>query len=219
MLVVAAVFIGARGGSRPAGSRSGETVRVAFLALPTAQVPVVTKAALSRTVEIMRERLHSVFTDVQVSSSGRTLVVVVRHAPPGARARVVALSAAARLEFYDWEATALTPNGKTVASQLQAQDRQAVAISQGSGSAAPGEPGAGSMTLYDAVRLASRQPALHSADGARPARSTTCSARPEAPPVPWPPEIAARRPHRACTACSPAHPPTSRSCCRARPRA
>ncbi len=167
-LVVAAVFIGARGGNRPAGSRSGESVTVAFVALPTAQVPVVTKAALSRTVEIMRERLASVFTDVQISSSGRTLVVLVRHAPPGARARVVALSAAARLEFYDWEATALTPNGKTVASQLHAQDPHAVAISQGSGSAAPGEPGAGSMTLYDAVRLASRQPALHSADRARP---------------------------------------------------
>lgn len=168
VLLVAAVFIGARGGSRPAGSRSGETVRVALLAVPTAQVPVVTKAALSRTVEIMRERLHSVFTDVQISSSGRTLVVVVGHAPAGARARVVALSARARMEFYDWEATALTPNGRTVASQLQGQDRQALAISQGSGSAAPGQPGAGGMTLYDAVRLASRKPALRSADGARP---------------------------------------------------
>ena len=95
-------------------------------------------------------------------------MVVVGHAPDGARARVVALSAPARLEFYDWEATALTPNGRTVASQLQAQDRQAVAISQGSGSAAPGGPGAGSMTLFDAIRLASRQPALHSADAGRP---------------------------------------------------
>ena len=167
VLVVAAVFIGARGGGRTAGSRSSETVRVAFVALPTAQVPVVTNAALSRTAEIMRERLHSVFNDVQISTSGRTLVVVVRDAPADARARVIALSVAARLTFFDWEANALTPTGKTVARRLRTQDPQAVEISQGSGSAAPGQRGAGSMGLYDAVKLAARQPALHSADGAR----------------------------------------------------
>ena len=52
----------------------------------------------------------------------------------------------AELYFYDWEANALTPNGKTVASQLQTQDPTAVQISQGTQFAAPGEPNAGSMT-------------------------------------------------------------------------
>ena len=38
-----------------------------------------------------------------------------------ARARILALAAPRALAFYDWEANAITPNGKTVASQLQAQ--------------------------------------------------------------------------------------------------
>src|ERR1700751_5443465 len=67
------------------------------------------------------------------------------------------VGATATLYFYDWEANALTPNGKTVASQLITQDQNALAISQGS-SAGPGEPGAGSMGLYQAVKLASGQP-------------------------------------------------------------
>ena len=44
----------------------------------------------------------------------------------------------ARLEFYDWEANALTPNGKTVASQLQAQDPKARDDQPGSAERRPG---------------------------------------------------------------------------------
>src|SRR3982074_2514947 len=73
----------------------------------------------------------------------------------------------ARLEFYDWEADAITPNGESAASQLQTQDPTAVQISQGSNGATPGDPGAGSMTLYDAVKLASKQPPKVSSDSAR----------------------------------------------------
>jgi SecD/SecF fusion protein len=63
------------------------------------------------------------------------------------------LGTTAQLYFYDWEANALTPNGKTVASQLLAQNPQALTISQGAG-----EQNDGSMSLYDAVKLASKQP-------------------------------------------------------------
>jgi hypothetical protein len=78
----------------------------------------------------------------------------------------VQLAASAQLEFYDWEANALTPNGKTVASQLLAQNPQALAISGATGGAAGG-PGAGSMALYQAVKLASQQPQAISPDNAR----------------------------------------------------
>jgi SecD/SecF fusion protein len=64
----------------------------------------------------------------------------------------------ASLYFYDWEANALTPNGKTVASQLLTQDPSALTISRGAG-AGPGLPGGGSVSLYQAVKLASTQPA------------------------------------------------------------
>jgi hypothetical protein len=54
-------------------------------------------------------------------------------------------------------ANALTPNGQTVASQLLARNPNALAISTG-GSGGPGVPGAGSMSLYNAVKFASKQP-------------------------------------------------------------
>src|SRR5947209_187186 len=73
----------------------------------------------------------------------------------------------AQLEFYDWEANALTPKGKTVASQLGVQDPTATQISQGLNPVAPGEPGAGSMPLYNAVSLAAKQPYKASSDNAR----------------------------------------------------
>ena len=75
----------------------------------------------------------------------------------------------ARLEFYDWEANALTPSGKPVASLLQAQDPNALLISQGSssGAGAPGGPGAGSMSLHDAVVLAAKQAPEPANDNAR----------------------------------------------------
>jgi SecD/SecF fusion protein len=72
-----------------------------------------------------------------------------------------------QLSFYDWEANALTPNGTTVASQLRAQNPTALQISQGTPSQPSGGPGAGSMTLYDAVKLASRQPESSSQTNSR----------------------------------------------------
>ena len=66
----------------------------------------------------------------------------------------------ARLNFYDWEANVLAPNGKPVAGQLTAQDPNAVTISQGqTGGGGPGLPGGGGLPIYQAVKLASQQPA------------------------------------------------------------
>ena len=64
--------------------------------------------------------------------------------------------AAARpaLLFYDWESNVLTPEGKTVASQLPAQDPDAQRISQAAGDASQGQ------TLYHAVKLAQKQRAI-----------------------------------------------------------
>ncbi len=140
------------------GSRHG-SVQLVYSAEPSPQVPVVTRGALERTVDVMRERLRAIGmggAHVSVSRANEITVVL-----PNARNIAQAERAAgttAQLTFYDWEANVLTPNGKTVASQLQAQDPTAIAISQGSGSVSPGSPGAGSMGLYAAVRLASKQP-------------------------------------------------------------
>ena len=65
----------------------------------------------------------------------------------------------ARLFFFDWEASVLTPSGKPAASLLQSQDTTASTLSQGLGNAAPpGQTGAGSLPLYQAVKLAAAQP-------------------------------------------------------------
>lgn len=64
----------------------------------------------------------------------------------------------------------LTSNGKTVASQLQARDPMATEISQAGGATTPGEPGAGSLPLYQAVKLASDQPPSVGVDNARDSR-------------------------------------------------
>ena len=61
----------------------------------------------------------------------------------------------------------LTPNGKTAASQLPTQDPTAIEISQGTTAAPPGSPGAGSLELYDAVKLASKQPFSASVNNAQ----------------------------------------------------
>jgi SecD/SecF fusion protein len=163
VIAVAAAFIGVRGRGQSGGSPT--SVKVVVVAHPTPQVPSVTGVALSRTVEIMRARVRTVFPNAQVTSSGRSVIVIVRG-HPGARAEISSLASSPRLAFYDWEANALTRNGTTVARRLQTQDPHAIEISQGSGSVAPGGPGAGSMTLYDAVTLASQQPARPGSDNA-----------------------------------------------------
>ncbi len=156
VVAIAAIFLGGRG-SNPTAAPGGSVVRVEFLANPTPQSPVVSRAALERTVIILRQRLRSTFHNLTVTRSGNAgVLVVVRHPGANARARIMALSSRGQLYFYDWEASVLAPNGKTVATQLRSQRHDALVLSQGSGSAAPGSPGAGSMSLYDAVKLASQ---------------------------------------------------------------
>jgi SecD/SecF fusion protein len=165
VVAVVAVGFGLHPRSRAGSPVRGGGVRVVFSATALDPRSPVGRS-LERSVEILRQRLGFVFPGVQVSRAGNGLVVVVPKARSDDRARIVALAAPARLEFYDWEANALTPNGKTVASQLQKQDPTALQISQGSG-VAPGNPGAGSMNLYDAVTLASKQAPEPSFDNAR----------------------------------------------------
>ncbi len=140
-------------------------VELVYQGKPTAQTPVVTQDALQRAVDIMRERVDQLgVSEPQIQTAGGDISVGLPDVKDIARAEKI-VGTTARLEFYDWEANALTPNGKTVASQLQLQDAAASTISQG-GTTSPGD-GAGGMTLYDAVKLASKQPAQVSPDNAR----------------------------------------------------
>ncbi len=142
-------------------------VELVYQGQPTPQTPVVTQDALSRAVDIMRQRVDALgVSEPSIQTTGSNLISAqLPDVKNTARAEKL-VGTTARLEFYDWEKNALTANGKTVASQLQTQDQQALSISRGGGSG-PGAPNAGSFTLYDAVKLASKQPAKVSSDNAR----------------------------------------------------
>ncbi len=134
---------------------------------PTPQTPHVDQTALQRAVDVMRQRTNQLgVSETQIETTGNDLITVSLPDVHNTKRAEQLVGTTARLEFYDWEANALTPSGKPVASLLQTQDQQATAISQGGG-AGPGGPGAGSMSLYQAVKLAARQPRWVSPRNAR----------------------------------------------------
>ena len=173
--LVLAVFVGLRH-SGPSSTVPGHSsaapghgsVALVYLAEPTPEAPTVTRGTLERTVEIIQARLRALGiggAHVTVSSANQ-ITITVPNAKDTARAEQEVVGAG-QLYFYDWEANVLTPNGRAVASQLRAQDPTAIEISQGSGSSAPGSSGAGSIGLYQAVMLASKQPYSASSSNSR----------------------------------------------------
>ena len=148
VIVVAGAFLLARGSggpNQPPADHGGVSL---VLSASPARPPV---SIIDRTVRILRERLHAVFRDVEVTRSGEQIVVDVQNAPAGARSRVLALAAPGRLDFYDWEGNVVAPDGRIVATQLRAGNQVALKISQGDGSAAPGDPRAGGMSVHQAL--------------------------------------------------------------------
>ncbi|MBV8998062.1 MAG: protein translocase subunit SecD, partial [Solirubrobacterales bacterium] len=143
-------------------------VELVYQGQPSPQTPKVTSDALQRAVDIMRSRVDQLgVAEPQIQTTGNNLITVgLPNVTDTARAERQ-VGSTAQLSFYDWEANVLSPNGKTVESQLQSQDPTATTISQGAGSTAPGEPGSGSQPLYQAVQLASKQPYEASSDNSR----------------------------------------------------
>jgi preprotein translocase subunit SecD len=167
VVAVVAVFLSVHS-RNPAGSAGRAGLQLVFQAEPTPQTPVVTRASLARAIAVMRERAEALgVAGASFSASGGNQVMVQLPGVTNLARAEREFGTTARLELYDWEANALTPNGHTVASQLQAQDRSAVLISQGTGTLAPGTSNAGGLSLYDAVKLASSQPVEVSSRNAR----------------------------------------------------
>jgi SecD/SecF fusion protein len=152
VIVVAGTFLLLRGGggAKPAPA-TAPALRVVFSASPAAPAAVVERSA-----QILRERLYAAVPDAQVSVAGDQIVVTAAHAPAGAATQILRLAARGQLDFYDWEGDVIASDGKTVASQLPSPSPAVLAISQGSGSAAPGQLGAGCMSPQEAVALAAK---------------------------------------------------------------
>jgi SecD/SecF fusion protein len=138
-------------------------VQLVYRGEPTPQTPHVTQSALQRAVDIMDKRVNQLgVSEPQISTVGGNISVGLPDVQNTQRAEKL-VGTTARLEFYDWEANALTPSGKSVAKLLTTQDPTAVTISRGTGTSGPGGPGSGSQPLYQAVQLAAKQPALSAA--------------------------------------------------------
>src|SRR5581483_6607659 len=144
-------------------------VELVYQGEPTAQTRNVTPDALQRAVDIMRSRVDSLgVSEPQIqTTSGNQITVGLPNVTDTARAENE-VGNTAQLAFYDWEANVLTPNGKLVKDQLLSQDPNAITTSQGSSTSGPGDPGSGSMPLYQALQLASKQKGWSSTTNSRP---------------------------------------------------
>jgi hypothetical protein len=186
LLVIAAATTAGCGGSAgssttPHPAASGPGVQLVYRAVPLG-TGNPSSSDMTTSVDVLRQRLHAQFPGARstVSATGDQIVIHIPDQSPASISRIApTLTQAARLGFYDWEANVLDPNGKTVASQLPSQNPAALALSQGTGGA-PGE-GAGGMTLYDAVILASHQPATHSSTSTRGRDEFYAFGRPNSP--------------------------------------
>src|SRR5581483_3342465 len=87
-------------------------VELVYQGQPTAQTPKVTSDALSRAVDIMRERVDALgVTEPEIQTSGGNQITVSLPNVTDVGRAEKQVGKTARLEFYDWEANALTPNG------------------------------------------------------------------------------------------------------------
>ena len=192
-------------------------VELVYQGLPSPQTPKVTPDALQRAVDIMRNRVDQLGVaepEIQTSGDNQITVGLPNVSDTGRAEREVGTTA--QLLFYDWEANVITPNGKTVASQLQTQDPTATEISQGSGherGAGPAGCGEHEPVRRGAARVqAAGELERRATRGSAP--STTCSGRPGARRARPRPRRTARCPRPASTACSTGPTTTSRTCCR-----
>jgi SecD/SecF fusion protein len=129
-------------------------VALVYQAEPSPQTPHPTQAALQRAVDVMNDRVNQLGVaepSIQISG-GKYIDVQLPAVHDVARAEKL-VGTTAQLLFYDWEANVLLPDGTPAAKKLLVQDPTALELSRGIGN-----PGAGSMPLYQAVQLASKQP-------------------------------------------------------------
>lgn len=127
-------------------------VELVYKGEPTPQVPTVTAEAIDRAVDIIRERVDQLgVAEPEIQRAGSDQISVGLPSVQDIERAKNQVGTPAQLFFYDWEKNVLTPDGRFVAPLLNSQDQEAQGISINGGSTAQGQ------TLYDAVRLASRQ--------------------------------------------------------------
>jgi len=138
-------------------------VELVYQGEPTQQVPTIRPEDVDRAVDIIRSRVDQLGVgEPEIQRSGKEQISVGLPDVQNIRRAREQVGTPAQLYFYDWEANALTTDGRVVAPELPAQNPDAQRISQGAGDPTQGQP------LYDAVTLAARQrPITTDRDGSR----------------------------------------------------
>ncbi|MGH2916292.1 MAG: SecDF P1 head subdomain-containing protein [Solirubrobacteraceae bacterium] len=168
VLVVLAVagailLAGGRGNGRQQAAAGGS--RLVLQVRPAQRAPRVTDAALAREVRQSIDQLGVApgtgvaagTFHIAMAGHDRLLVTIAGVSAVGRDRVLMQLRSAGQLDFYDWEADVLLPNGEPVAQGLRARAPEAILISRGV-RVGPGGADAGGLSLYRAVRLASTRP-------------------------------------------------------------
>jgi SecD/SecF fusion protein len=129
-------------------------VELVYQAKATKQTPV-TSDALNRSIDVMRDRVDQLgVAEPELQRSGNDQVSVALPAVKNLQQAIDQVGTVAQLAFYDWEPNVIGPDGKTH------PDDQNVTGGPSAGSV-------GSISLYDAVLRASKQPAKDEPDNLR----------------------------------------------------
>ena len=124
-------------------------VELVYQAKPTPAQPKVTQDAVNRSIDIMRERVDKLgVSEPEIQRSGRDQIAVGLPDVKNAQRAQKQVGKVAQLFFYDWEKNVLGPDLKPN----------------------PGDPNTtggpqagqvGGLSLYDAVKRASKRPPIH----------------------------------------------------------
>ncbi|MDQ4040494.1 MAG: protein translocase subunit SecD, partial [Actinomycetota bacterium] len=127
-------------------------VELVYQAKPTPAQPEVTQEALDRAIDIMRERVDQLgVSEPEIQRSGRDQIAVGLPDVKNAERAQRQVGRVAQLFFYDWEANVLGPDLKPDPSNQEVTGGQAAGQS-------------GGLSLYDAVKRASKRPPIRDRD-------------------------------------------------------
>jgi len=142
-------------------------VELVYQGRPSAAQRTVTPDAISRAVEIMRERVDQLgVNEPEIQTSGRDQITVGLPGVKNVARAQKQVGTPAQLAFYDWEKQLLGPGNKPVVDGLAALDPTATALSRGTPSEGAGGPSTG-QRLYPAVSQAARRERIADGDNFR----------------------------------------------------
>jgi SecD/SecF fusion protein len=124
-------------------------VELVYQAKPTPAQPKVTQDAVNRSIDIMRERVDQLgVSEPEIQRSGRDQIAVGLPDVKNAQRAQKQVGKVAQLFFYDWEKNVLGPDLKPHPDDPNV-------------TGGPQAGQVGGLSLYDAVKRASKRPPIH----------------------------------------------------------